>query len=302
MHEVLRGLLFAISYVVFAAVGVSANLAIIIVLLRRRCGLSGCMTYYLMSMAATDLLVLVTIVILNRITGIYFPFTFLSITPICSFRAAVNFAVIDSSVWLTVAFTFDRFIAICWQKLKIKYCTEKMAAWVIGIVSALSCGKNIATYFMYEPVYIINNRPWFCAVKATYYISLAWAAYDWIRSILTPCLPFILILLLNALTIRHILAAIASRRRLRSQRTGENQGDPEIEKRRESIVFLFAISGSFIPLYLVFVVMILYVRIANVTYSSGSDASDPIFILQQCGYMLQLLSSCINPFIYAGTQ
>ncbi|XP_060701230.1 probable G-protein coupled receptor 139 [Hemiscyllium ocellatum] len=291
-----------VNYRLLNLKSVMANLVVILILARRRCGLSGCVIYYLVSMAGTDLLVMITIVILNRIAGIYFPSSFLSITPVCSFRSALNFAIIDSSAWITVAFTFDRFVAICSQKLKVTYCTEKIAAWVIGLVCALSCLKNIPTYFVYEPVYVVDQVPWFCGIKDIFYLSPAWGAYECTRAILTPLLPFLLILLLNALTVRHILAANRARKRLCNQNNAENQNDPEIEKRRKSIILLFAISGSFLLLYALFCTSILHVRLANLTYSASSDFSNTAFFLQQTGYMLQLLSSCINPFIYAGTQ
>ncbi|XP_067868034.1 probable G-protein coupled receptor 139 [Heterodontus francisci] len=253
-------------------------------------------------MAVTDLLVIITVVILNRIASIYFPVSFLSITPVCSLRNVLNYAIIDCSVWLTVAFTVDRCIAICYQKLKLKYCTEKTAMQLIGTMSTLSCLKNIFLYFVYEPVYIIDNIPWFCSIKSFYYTSPAWVASDWIHRILTPCLPFILILLLNALTVRHILVTSRARRRLRAHSNGENQSDPEMEKRKKSIILLFAISGSFILLYLPLLINFLYVRIAKLTYFSGSNFNESNFILQESGFMLQFLSSCVNPFIYAGTQ
>ncbi|XP_067870145.1 probable G-protein coupled receptor 139 [Heterodontus francisci] len=278
------------------------NLAVIVILCRRRCGLSSCITYYLTSMAVTDLLVMITTVILNRIVGIYFPGSFMFITPVCSLRIALNYAIIDCSVWVTVAFTFDRFMAICCQKLKIKYCTEKTAARVIGTVCTLSCLINTFRYFQFEPVYIINNVSWFCSIKLIFYTSPAWAAYDWIHQILTPCLPFILILLFNALTVRDILVASKARKRLTVNNNGENRSDPEMEKRRNSMVLLLCISGSFILLYLLLLINFLYVRIAKFNYFSGSNFDQSNFILDQSGYMLQLLSSSINPFIYAGTQ
>ncbi|XP_067870144.1 probable G-protein coupled receptor 139 [Heterodontus francisci] len=302
MHVAPKGLVFAIYYPILAVIGVPANLAVIVILSRGRCGLSRCITYYMVSMAVTDLLVIITAVILNRIASIYFPFSVLNITPVCSLRVALNYASIDSSVWLTVAFTFDRFMAICCQKSKIKYCNEKMAARVIGTVCVLSCSKNTFLYFIYEPLYIINNIPWICSIKLIFYTSPAWTTYDWIHHILTPCLPFIVILLLNALTVRHILITSKARRRFRAQSNGENQSDPEMEKRRKSIVLLFCISGSFILLYLLLLITFLYVRIASFSYFSGSNFNESNFILDESGIMLQLLSSCINPFIYAGTQ
>ncbi|XP_067837595.1 probable G-protein coupled receptor 139 [Heptranchias perlo] len=302
MHGSPKGLVFALYYPILAAIGVPANLAVIVILSRGRCGLSRCITRYLVSMAVTDLLVILTAVILNRIAGIYFRGSFLSITPVCSLSIVLIYIARVSSVWLTVTFTFDRFVAICCQKLKTKYCTEKTAAVVIGTVCALSCLKTVPSYFIYEPLYTINNVPWFCKVKLEFYSSPLWAAFDWFHRILTPCLPFLLILLLNALTVRYILAANRARRRLRAHSNGENQSDPEMESRRRSIILLFAISGSFILLWLLFLITFLYVRIANVSYFSGSNFGDSLFILEESGFMLQLLSSCINPFIYAGTQ
>ncbi|XP_067836113.1 probable G-protein coupled receptor 139 [Heptranchias perlo] len=302
MHGSPKGLVFALYYPVLAVIGVPVNLAVIVILSRGRCGLSRCITYYLVSMAVTDLLVIITAVILNRIVGIYFPFSFLSITPVCSLSFVLNYAIRDGSVSVTVVFTFDRFVAICCQELKTTYCTEKTAAVVIGTVCVLSCLKNTYWYFIYEPLYTINNIPWFCKIKLIFYTSPAWAAFDWIHRILTPCLPFILILLLNALTVRHILAAIRIRRRPQVRSKVENQSDPEMESRRKSIVLLFCISGSLILLWLLFLITFLYVRIANVSYFSGSNFDESNFILEESGFMLQLLSSCMNPFIYAGTQ
>ncbi|XP_067870098.1 probable G-protein coupled receptor 139 [Heterodontus francisci] len=301
MHARVTGLAFAIYYPVFAAIAVPANLVTIVILSRGRCGLSRCITRYLVSMAVSDLLVVITGVILNRIRGIYFPVSFLTTTPACSTIAVLTYAARNSSVLLTVAFTFDRCVAICSRKMKTKYCTEKTAAIVIGTVCVLSCAKNVPHYFIYEPLYIKSNVPWFCNIKLIYYNSLGWAVYDWLDRILTPCVPFVLILLLNALTVRHIAVASRVRRRLRTH-NGENQSDPEMESRRKSIILLLSISGSFILLWILYVINLLYVRFTNGKYFAGSNFTDPRFILQEGGYMLQLLSCCTNTCIYAATQ
>ncbi|XP_067870069.1 probable G-protein coupled receptor 139 [Heterodontus francisci] len=302
MHAPGNGPVFAIYYSILAAFGVPANLMTIVILSRGRCGLSGCITRYLVSMAVTDLLVIITAVILSRLRAIYFPVSFLSTTLGCSLVTVLSYTSRDSSVWLTVAFTFDRFLAICCQELKMRYCTEKTAAVVIGMVCVLCCLKSIPLYFAYEPLVIINNVAWYCSLKEMFYVSVPWRMFDWLDCILTPCLPFILILLLNALTVRHILVASRVRRRLRAHSNGEKQSDPEIESRRKSIILLFAISGSFLLLWLTYVVNFLFVQITDNNYSIGSNSNNPMFIRQESGYMLQLFSSCTNTCIYAGTQ
>ncbi|XP_069755654.1 probable G-protein coupled receptor 139 [Narcine bancroftii] len=276
------------------------NLMAITILSRGRCGLSGCITKYLVSMAVTDLLVIITAVLLNRIPGIYFPGSFLSITPVCSLSTALIHASRDSSVWLTVAFTFDRFVVICCQKLKIKYCTEKTAAAIIGTVCVVGSLKSVPWYFIHEPMFVINKVPWYCRLKEIRYTSPLWRAFDWFDRILTPCTPFVLVLLLNALTVRYILSASKARRRLRVQNHAEKQSDPEMENRRKSVVLLFAISGSFILLWMTYLVHFCYDQLTNDDQVVGF--SDPKFILQESANMLQLLNSCTNTFIYAVTQ
>ncbi|XP_048380063.1 probable G-protein coupled receptor 139 [Stegostoma tigrinum] len=302
MHGTPNGLFFAFYYPILAAIGVPANLAVIVILYRGKCGLSKCITYYLISMAASDLLLIITAGILIRIVGIYFPSSVFYVTPVCRVNLVLMHGTRDGSVWTTVVFTIDRFVAISCPKLKMRYCTEKVAAVVIGAVCGMSCFKNTFWYFVYEPLYTIGNILWYCTIKSTFYTSPAWAVYDWIHRISAPCLPFILILLLNAVTVRQILKAIQTRKRLCVRKQVENLNDTEVNNRRRSIILLFCISGSFILLWLPSLLTFLYVRIKKLSYFSGSNYNESNFIVEESGYMLQILSSCINPFIYAGTQ
>ncbi|XP_067836946.1 probable G-protein coupled receptor 139, partial [Heptranchias perlo] len=289
-----------IYYPVLAAIGVPVNLVAIVILSRGKCGLSKCISHYLVGMAVADLLVVITDPILSQITSIYFTMSFLDITPVCSFIIVLSFVTTNVSVWFTVAFTFDRFVAICCEKLKTKYCTERTAAVVLGTVSVLGCLVNVPWYFTNEPLYIIDNAPWFCVSKLSFRTSPAWAAFDMFHLILTPCVPFCLILLFNVLTVRCILVSSRVRRGLRGRSNVENRSDPEMENRKKSIILLFSISGSFILLWLTYVVFFIYVRIADIR--SYYSFTDPGYISEQISKMLRLLSSCTNTCIYVLTQ
>ncbi|XP_067881177.1 probable G-protein coupled receptor 139 [Heterodontus francisci] len=275
------------------------NLLAILILSRGKCGLSTCSTRYLMAMVTADLLVIITDVILQRISYYYFPESFLNITPVCSVIIALRCEARDCSFWFTVTFTFDRFVAICCQKLKTKYCTEKTAAVVLATTCIPLCLQNIPFYFIFEPVEIIDNVRWGCYVKSSYYTEPRWLGFDWFDVILTPLLPFVLILLLNTLTVRHILVASRVRKELRGQCKGENRSDPETESRRKSVILLFTISGSFILLWMIYVI---YFTTCNITGTYLEDNTDPFYIFGQFGLMLQILSCCINTFIYGATQ
>ncbi|XP_067894286.1 probable G-protein coupled receptor 139 [Heterodontus francisci] len=289
-----------IFYPVLAVVGVLVNSLAILILSQGKCGLSKCITHYLVAMAVADLLVVFTDVILFGVIHFHFPGTYLDTTPARSLLLVLLYAATDISVWFTLTFTFDRFVAICCPKLKTKYCTEKTVNVVITTVSVLFCLKSIPWYFEFEPEYIIDNVPWGAIESLSYYTEAAWVAFDILSIILTPLLPFVLILLLNALTVRHIFVANRVRRKLLDHSKSENHTDPEMENRRKSIILLFTISGSFILLWMTTVLYFLYWRITNTYYYTGPH--DPAYITEQSGYMLQLLSTCTNTCIYAVTQ
>ncbi|XP_078263202.1 putative G-protein coupled receptor 139 [Rhinoraja longicauda] len=286
-----------IYYPVLAAVGIPVNLMAIVILSRGKCGLSRCITLYLVAMATADLMVIFTDVILYTIIPFHFPGTYLDTTPAKSLLLVLLSAATDVSVWFTVTFTFDRFVAICCQKLRTKYCTTETATVVLIAVSVVLSLKNIPLYFIYEPEYIVDDVPWGSTISLSFYTKTAWVAFDLFCITLTPCFPFLLILPLNVLTVRFILVKGKIRRRLQKSGNCEDRNDPEMEKRRKSIILLFTISGSFIVLWMTRVLHALYYRITN-----KHDLTGPGYIAEQTGYMLQLLSSCTNTCIYVVTQ
>ncbi|XP_067909548.1 probable G-protein coupled receptor 139 [Heterodontus francisci] len=251
-------------------------------------------------MAVADLVVVITGPILSEIVLYHFPNSFLSITPVCSLIAVLHNAATVLSVWLTVTFTFDRFVAICCDKLKTKYCSEKTAAVVVGTVSLLGCLVSLPWYFTRKQYYIFDNVPMCCTIISNFFTSPIWEAFEMFDRVLTPYFPLLLILLLNALTVRRILSSRKVRRGLQGHSKGKKHKDLEMENRRKSIILLFTISGSFVLLWMTQSVFIIYRRIADILYFVSS--TDPVFITERTSNMLQLLSSCTNTFIYTVNQ
>ncbi|XP_067878765.1 probable G-protein coupled receptor 139 [Heterodontus francisci] len=283
-----------IFYVTLAIIGVPVNLVSIVILSKGNCGLSTCTTRYLVAMATADLLVIITEIILRRINNFYFPLNFLDLTSVCRPLYVLIRAAVDCSVWFTITFTFNRFVAICCQKLKSKYCTRKTASVVLSTTGILLCLKNIPIYFRYEPGWVTDNVEWRCTNKPSYFTDPRWIGWRRFEKVLTPLLPFILILLLNALTVRHILVTCRLRQRLRGQSKKDNHSDSEMERRRKSMILLFSISGNFIFLWLVYILYIF-----DVGYFFDDDS---FYIFEKAAYMLRNLSCCTNTFIYVATQ
>ncbi|XP_072094915.1 probable G-protein coupled receptor 139 [Mobula birostris] len=275
------------------------NLVAIAILSLGNCGLSKCVSRYLVGMAAADLMGVIIAVVLDQINNIYTYALPLLITPVCSVTLVLSVATMDCSVWLTVAFTFDRCIAICSQKLRERYCTERTATIAIVVVCLGSCAKRSPLYFAVEPFLIIDNVPWRYILNTDYLTLPLWKAYQLFNAITTPLLPIGLILVFNALTVSHIIAANRVRRGLRNSR--EKKNDPEVENRRKSIMLLFALSANFILSWIPFIVYIMNWQVQNYSYTDR-HLNTPTYILQQFGFMLQFLCTCTNTCIYTLSQ
>ncbi|XP_051864865.1 probable G-protein coupled receptor 139 [Pristis pectinata] len=267
------------------------NFTAIVILSRGKCGLSKCITRYLEAMAAADLMLVVVAVIVEQINYIYLFANFLFVTPVCSVILVLRIAISDCSVWLTVVFTLDRYVAICCQKLRKRYCTETTATLVIVTVCAGSCARAIPFYFTVDP--------WRCVSSAEYLTSPVWRAYQLCDGIVTPVLQICLILLFNTLTVRHIIAANKVRQGLRNN--SENQKNAEMDNCRKSIILLFALSANFILLWTPNVVHTMNWQAENYSYTDRYF-NTPVYILQQFGYMLQFISTCTNTCFYGLTQ
>ncbi|XP_069767025.1 uncharacterized protein [Narcine bancroftii] len=150
-------------------------------------------------MAAADLLVIVGEVILHRLAEMYWRNSFLQYTPVCRLLLFLVPTAVDCSVWFTVAFTFDRFVAISTQILKTKYCTERTAWLVLVSLCALLCSKNIPWPFAFHAYdVIVPNLPVGCVMSQLFYYLPPWVAFSWIEQLLTPVVPFCFIFLLKS--------------------------------------------------------------------------------------------------------
>ncbi|XP_069748577.1 probable G-protein coupled receptor 139 [Narcine bancroftii] len=280
-------------------IAVIVNLIAIVILSRGKCGLSKCITRYLVGMAGSDLISVVFGVVVDQINNIYVYATSLLLTPICAMILVLRLATMDYSVWLTVAFTFDRCIAICSQKLRERFCSERTATVVIVIVGIGCCARCLPYYFAVEPYSTINYVPWRCVFKAEYFTSSFWKRYQLFNSIVTPLLPIALMVFFNALIVSHILAANRARRRFQKNR--DNQRETEVENRKKSMILLFALSANFILLWIPFVAYTTKWQVQNYSYTD-KYLNTPTYILQQFGFMLQFLCTCTNSCIYTLSQ
>ncbi|XP_069798540.1 probable G-protein coupled receptor 139 [Narcine bancroftii] len=250
-------------------------------------------------MAIADLMCVVTGVLLEQSNNIYIFAPYLLFTPICTLTLVLRFVAMDCSVWLTVAFTFDRYVAICGVRFRERYCTKRTATVVMVIVTIWGCMRYVPYAFAIKPLVLIDNLPWRCVTKAEYSTSSFWRIYTVFISVTTPLVPIGLIVLFNALTVRHVVAANEIRRGIRKSIVKET--DLEAVNRRKSMNLLYFLSANFILLWIPYVVFQSKWQTQNYFYTDRY-LNNPTYILQQCAFMLQFLSTCTNTCIYTLSQ
>ncbi|XP_043533788.1 muscarinic acetylcholine receptor M2-like [Chiloscyllium plagiosum] len=215
-------------YPLLAVFCVPVNIVTVLILSRGSCGLTKCVTHYLLSMAAADTLLLI-IELMDRYFPILFQKSFVleHFTEIYKIHDIMLHSTTDCCVWFTVVFTFDQFVAICCHKFKRKYCTEKTAAFALGSVILLSAIKNITWYVMLTDNYRLGYKDWFCCASTNVTETLDSLAAMRLHYILTLVLPFVVILLLHVLIIRHMLLSRTVCKRLQgssnAQTTHQNR-------------------------------------------------------------------------------
>ncbi|XP_051896870.1 probable G-protein coupled receptor 139 [Pristis pectinata] len=287
-----------IWYPILAVIGVPANLLTIIILSRGNCGLSKCIGAYMMIMAVSDLSVIIINVVLSEILIGRLPGTFLHHK---NFLIAIVYLMgvsLKLSQWYTVAFTVDRYVAMCCQKFKTKYCRVKTVRILAALILIMISLENIPYLFVFQPLRIIGNISWGVEFRLEAFNSPAFVAFTRLKSFPDLFCVFGSIFLFNGLTVRHILVSSKSRRGFRSQRS-ERRRDTEMESRRKSTILLFSVSCSFLLLWLPATVTHF---IAGHTMHSNRDYSSPAHIPALTGALLAHLSSCTNTYIYAVTQ
>ena len=109
-------------------------------------------SYYLVTLSASDLIVLLTYVLLDwlnrglpRWPGNH-RYHVTNINGVCHFFLYVSYMFRFISVWLVVVFTAERFVAVCRPSHRKRLCTKAFAKKMIGIVFLLA-----AVVCIYKP-------------------------------------------------------------------------------------------------------------------------------------------------------
>uniref|UniRef100_A0A8K9WKR6 G-protein coupled receptors family 1 profile domain-containing protein n=1 Tax=Oncorhynchus mykiss TaxID=8022 RepID=A0A8K9WKR6_ONCMY len=286
-----------VFYPALAIVGIPSNIVTFLIFWRRNCLLSKSSTFYLMAISVADTLVLIFIVVLEITVKFYQEEPFWSREPWCRLSDIFSYGAYNTSTWLVVVFTAERFIAI-----KTKLCTPRSALAAITTILLLSHLLAIPYYWTNVSVYDHNQTKWACIYEPEaphgYVHALVGA-----QTLVAYVLPFLIILTLNGLTLRqislsnrvHVLTAA-------NLTSGAYRVTPLLRSRkRRSVVLLVTVSMSFVLLSVTRAITQIIIR----TFFYGQDRNDYNLqsnVAADIGSMLSLSNAAINTYLYACTQ
>jgi len=125
----------------------------------------------------------------------------------CRVYKAVFYSSGDSSIWLLVAFTFDRFVAVCFPLSKRRVCKWKRAVIASATILLLSLAKNLHEFWTRGPEYRDDGElRRICGSQKQYAFFLDYVR-PWIAFALIMATPFILIFFFNCMIVYCLIKA-----------------------------------------------------------------------------------------------
>ena len=180
---------------------------------------------------------------------------------LCKITSVLSFTVSDYSVWLIIAVTVERYIAVCHPLKANSFCNKPRAKRVICGLLAFFFILNMHFFWTVKIVTIPHkgeeiNR---CDSGA---VENVW---PWVDAMIYSFLPFLIIIILNGCIIRQVVKAHRCRDGLR-QATPYEQRRPSHEGSTRLTIMLLTISFAFLlttlPLNIVGIATAFYNRSA----------------------------------------
>ena len=175
---------------------------------------------YLTIMAMADMAFLVVGIIPEWLEACQF-FIVNEVHPVtCKLEKFLFYTFGDVAIWIMCAFTFDRFIAVCFPFKKQHVCTPKYAKITAVVIMVVSCGKNMHVFWTRGPVFDSSDailetncgRPEPFSYFERY--IRPWIAFAFVNLI-----PFIVVITCNIFIIKTLIKA---QRRMASVSTNDS--------------------------------------------------------------------------------
>ncbi|KAK2155480.1 hypothetical protein LSH36_239g04019 [Paralvinella palmiformis] len=272
------------------------------VILKRKAMLKFSTYYYLMVLAVADTLVLYVGLLrlwIGELTG----FDVRDRADwLCKLTNVVGYTVSDFSVWLIIAVTVERYIVVCHPLRASTMCNARRARKVIG---GLLCGLLLLNAHFLWTVRIVyfkhagDTIPQ-CAGSRRH-SRLVEQVWPWLDTVVYSVLPFLIIIVLNALIVRQVIRARRHRIQLRNGSMYEQaQRRPSHEGSTRLTVMLLTITFAFLLTTLPMTVANILAAFWN-EYRTDLAAVSRFKLGRTITELLMYVNHSMNFFLYCAT-
>ena len=263
--------------------GILGNILALIVLFRPKMRRSSS-AIYLIALAFADATTLIFLLLtnLNR----YYINQILDSDDWCKLASFISSSASLISVWLTIAVTAERFVAVCYPLKTLTLCTRKTAgiATTFIIMSALLYSIRDIWFMVWDP----QGKG--CTYAYEYIKTIR--VLSWVDSSLIVIVPITLLLLLNTAIVNGVRKAVNSQKRMTSD-AANSGGDGQSKQ----------ITVTVLTISFTFILCTLPIATSNIAERFLSDINDPILVSKfalagYTGRMLFSVNHGVNFLLY----
>lgn len=292
---------------VLLVLGTIGNLLSFIIMAKNMLKIS---TYsYLAVLAVMDLMVLY-IGLLRMWVGNFSPDLQHSSNLLCKTVTFLGYVSSVTSVWLIIAVTIERFIAVKFPLRAPRMCNVTRARIVIITVVSAICILNSHIFWTVELRYISHNGTVSSECDASYdHIVLVKAVWPWVDAAVYSFVPFVIITILNILIVRQVLYARERRTKMQNMELTANFLRPNKSQKRQNesskklTCMLLAVSFTFLLTTLPMNML----QIVTVFVGSEDDSNTymkrfaQLTLARTVVELLMYVNHSVNFFLYCAT-
>nr|AKQ63062.1 orphan G-protein coupled receptor 57 [Platynereis dumerilii] len=218
---------------------------------------------------------------------------------ICKVINVVGYTVSDYSVWLIIAVTVERYVAVCYPLRAPAMCNRRRA--IVVIVCLLLALLFINLHFLWTAQimeYNINGDIIYQCEGAPNHTRLVQEVWPWVDAFLYSFLPFVVISVLNALIIRQVAHARRNRSGLQS-----NMPDTRSRAQESSIkltIMLLTISFAFLLTTLPMNIALIGTAFYN-QYHKDLHIMTKFKLIRTITELLMYVNHSMNFYLYCAT-